>query len=111
MKNLIQFTVFFSVLFLGVCIGFMIADDINTDNNQVIKKTIDSLQTKLSGLEKFKRYGISVGDTTLTVITNLKIQGKNHKKEHIVRIKKGYNKYYFVLRENVAIDLIVMKYK
>lgn len=117
MKNLIDFTVLFSVLIFGVCIGFIISDDINRDNNRikelsslVIEKQRDNLKTELKSLKTFHRYGIFIGDTTLHYTTNLKIQDKDYKYLHVNRIKKGENKYYFVLRENVGVSLTINKY-
>ena len=53
-----------------------------TDNNKlnelyikVIEKTNDSLKIELKELREFKKYGISIGDTTIQATTNLKIQG------------------------------------
>ena len=88
-----------------------------TDNNRlnelyikVIEKTNDSLKIELKELREFKKYGISIGDTTIQATTNLKIQGEDHRVLHIERIKPGKNYFYYVLRENVAVELYVMKY-
>lgn len=74
-----------------------------TGNIQLLKIERDSLKT-------FERHGISIGDTTLQFTTKLNINGKPYKYLHVKRIKKGKNKFYFVLTEGVGVDLIVNKY-
>ncbi len=117
MKNLKDFGILSAIMLFGVFVGFLIADDINRDDNRlnelyisVIEKTNDSLETELKELREFKKYGISIGDTTIQAVTNLKIQGKDHRVLHIDRINPGKNYFYYVLRENVAVELYVMKY-
>ena len=99
------------IFFLSVILLFSIAIGWEVRNIRKKDQTIIQLETKIDSLShSFERYGISVGDTTLQVITRLKIQGKPYKYLHIERIKKGKNEFYFVLRENVAVELIIMKY-
>ncbi len=117
MKNLKDFGILSAIMLFGVFIGFLIADDINRDDSRVkelyisvIENKKNSLKTELKELREFKKYGISIGDTTIQAVTNLKIQGKDHRVLHIERIKPGKNYFYYVLRENVAVELWVMKY-
>lgn len=117
MKNLIDFTVLFSVMLFGVAVGFIIADDINRDNNRlnelyisVIEKTNDSLKAELKALKVKERYSISVGDTTLQIIRKLKIGQENKKVLDIRTIHKGKNIEYVELNEITELDLIIMKY-
>ena len=90
MKTIIIF--FLSViLFVSIAIGWEVRN---------IRKNKD---------QSFDVYGISIGDTTLQAITQLKIQGKNHKCLRVKRIKKGKNFYYLELNDRTGLYLIIMK--
>ena len=121
MKNLIDFTVLFSVMLFGVAVGFIIADDINRDNNRydtwkyemyihIIETRVDSLKTELKALKVKERYSISVGDTTLQIIRKLKIGQENKKVLDIRTIHKGKNRFYFELREDTFVEMWINRY-
>ncbi len=91
------------IILLTLFIAIFVYDSI------IKEKEIRKLKTEIS-VKKFHRYGIFVGDTTIHYTTNLKIQGKDYKYLHVNRLKKGENEFYFVLKENVGITLIINKY-
>ena len=105
MKNLVMDILIIWCLMLVICsCGYWYIT--KKQNKQIIQ-----LESKIDSLNhSFNRYGISIGDTTLQVVTSLKINNKPYKYLHVKRIKKGKNRYYFVLTEGVAIDLIINKY-
>jgi len=110
MKNLLKIALGLWVV-ISIILGVVIwkhetkaADHIGVVEAQAAK--IDRLEERL----KFKRFGIMVGDSTLQVLTELIIQGEPYKYLHIERLKFGRNRYYYVLRENLAIDIIIDRY-
>ncbi len=122
MKNLIDFAKLFAIISFGILIGFMIADDINRDNNRLnelyiqaitikdlyihaLEKNNDSLKTELKALKTKERYGITVADTTLFIVRKLKIGQQNERVLDVRTIHKGKNHYYFELRENTFVEM------
>lgn len=97
------------IFFLSVILFVSIAaiwEAKNIRKNKIIK-----LESKIDSLEGiFSRHAISVGDSTLQVITNLNIQGEPYKYMHVKELKKGKNEFYFVLNEGTAVKLYIMKY-
>ena len=61
-------------------------------------------------LKEFKRHTITVGDTTLQIIRDLKIQNETKEILDIRRINPGKNVYYVELNSKTGVDIIVMKY-
>lgn len=93
----------FIFMLVGYGVGVKQIDTLENENTHLENK-IDSLENI------FSRHAISVGDTTLQVITNLNIQGKPYKYLHVKELKKGKNEFYFVLNEGTAVKLYIMKY-
>ena len=105
MKNILEW-IGIGFLFCLLILSFYVSWKIDTNRATEIKE----LKTELLNTKKYHRYGIFVGDTTIHYTTNLKIDHKDYKYLHVKRLKKGKNQYYFVLKENVGITLIVNKY-
>ena len=94
MKNLIDFIKIFAILGFGVFVGIVIEDDINRDNAR----------------KEFKRHTITVGDTTLQIIRDLKIQNETNQVLDIRTIYPGKNSCYVELNSRTGVKIIVMKY-
>ena len=90
MKKLIPYILMLIVLFVGVFVGYMIKDDIEKDKS-------------------FNKYAITIGDTTMQVISGFRVQGEPEKLMHIIHLEKGKNEDYCQLDENTGLFIIVMK--
>ena len=69
------------------------------------------LENKIDSLENmFSRHTITVGDTTLQIIRDLKIQNETNQALDIRTIYPGINSYYVQLNSRTGMKIIVMKY-
>ncbi len=106
MKKLIEFTIMSIILFFGVFVGFIIADDINRDNNRLKDQHIDSLKAEIKELTIEPAAGfIQVGDTLLQVMT-----ADPERFLHKKHISQGENFYDFALNDHQRIEIWVFNY-
>ena len=95
------------MLFVAI---FVYEQVINEKEIEQLKAKIEQTDSIIKQLKTYHRYGIFIGDTTAHYTTNLKINKEDYRYLHIKKIKPGVNKYYFVLKSGVGVDLIVNKY-
>ena len=109
MKNTIQHIFMIVLLFVGIFVAIYFYSNETTTELRLRDDQIQELKSEIKELKKFSRHTITIGDTTLQIKRDFKVQNEIKEILDIRHIDIGKNSYYVELNSRTGLDLILME--